>query len=128
MRANNLVATATNYQFHVHPRGPWSYGEDVDVLVNLESVYVAYPAATVTSVQVSVGGVVSDTLLSTASWVRGSHKGGFDFYDACVVMLNIKGAEIIIPSARVLSASRPKVEKDPEQGDGYERPQGEVRI
>lgn len=126
-RVRNLAAAAAKYQYHIHPRGPWSYNEDVDVLQDLPTVYAEYPSTispTSTSHQISVEAVIGDTLLSSTSWLSGSKRGGFEFYDTCIIILSLKGSTVAIPSTRVLAACRPKgpTEPDPEQGDGPERP------
>jgi hypothetical protein len=123
MRVQNLVFAVAKYQSHVHPRGPWSYVEDMEKLQGLHNVVAQYPLATEeTCIDIKVAGVIGDTLLSSASWVLGSKSGGFDFYDTCIVILNIKGEEICIPSARVLSSTAKRAPKDPEEASEIERP------
>lgn len=122
-RVRNLVLGLAEYQCHVHPRGSWSYNEDIKIMKSL-NVYAEYPSTISegADVQILVSGVIGDTLLSSVSWISGSKKGGFDFYDTCIVILSLKEVEIAIPAARVLSALRPEATADPELADQYERP------
>lgn len=124
IRVRNLVHTLAKYQYHVHPRGPWSYNEDLQTLNKVENIHSRYPSAASDGkvVEVFVSEVIGDTMLSSAAWILGSKKGGFDFYDTCIMILRVKGEEIAIPAARVLSAVKPKVSTDEEQGDEPERP------
>jgi len=124
LRLRNLVLALSKYQYHIHPRGPWSYNEDLGLLPKLDNICTVYPLTTdnALDLQVNVVAVIGDTLLSSVSWIFGCKKGGFDFYDTCIIMMLVKGREVGIPAARVLSASRQDFVKDPEQGGEIERP------
>lgn len=108
-RVQYLVFALSNYQQHIHPRGPWSYREDVDELEGLENVQPCYllSSSATSTMEISVTGVVGDTLLSSVAWISGSLTGGYDLYDTCVICLSVKNVTISIPAARVLAPPTP---------------------
>jgi hypothetical protein len=61
-RVRNLLHALAKYQYHIHPRGSWSYNKDAETMPNLENVSANYPsAASVGSeVQISVSAVIGD--------------------------------------------------------------------
>jgi hypothetical protein len=67
-------------------------------------------------VQILVYGVIGDTLLASTSWILGFERGGFDFYDACIIILNTSGGLIAIPVARAISSKPPAETVDFELG------------
>jgi hypothetical protein len=67
-------------------------------------------------VQILVYGVIGDTLLASTSWILGFERGGFDFYDACIIILNTSGGLIAIPAVRALSSKPPAETVDFELG------------
>jgi hypothetical protein len=66
--------------------------------------------------------VVGDTIISSASWIAGTKKGGFGFYDTCIVVLRYGGKTITVPAARVLSAMKPSTTSSLEEGKERLRP------
>jgi hypothetical protein len=124
LRVRRLVFALSKYQGHIHPRGLWSYNEDLEMVDGFENVFNEYPidVSRTVEVQISVHAVIGDTLLSSVAWILGSKKGAFDFYDTCIVILNLKGSTIAIPAARVLSGLRPRPLTDPELGNDLVRP------
>lgn len=117
-RVCRLVLALSKYQQHLHPRNILSYAEDMDAiesLPNMQSTYLLTSSSPET-VEVSICGIIGDTLLSSAVWVFGSKRGGFDFYDTCVLILNTSDGRIAIPVARALSGKPPQEETDSESG------------
>jgi hypothetical protein len=84
------------------------------MLNKLENIYSRYPFALFIGeeVELYVSEVIGDTLLSSVAWIFGSEKGGFDFYDTCIMLLTAKGKGVAIPASRVLSVVSLKVSKD----------------
>jgi hypothetical protein len=123
-RVRRLVFALAKYQIHIHPRGAHAYTEDVQSIDKLDNLQAKYPVDPTNdaSVQIVVQGVIGDTMLSSVSWTFGSKKGGFDFYDTCIVILKLKEMTITIPAARVRPGVKSTSTPDPEQGDELERP------
>jgi len=117
-RVRHLVFALSKYQQHVHPRSLSSYIEDMDFIESLPNVRSEYPLSSYSeeTVPILVHGVIGDTLLASTSWVFGSKRGGFDFYDTCIIILNIQGGLIAIPAARALSSTPPPEAVDFEKG------------
>jgi hypothetical protein len=115
-RVCRLVLAISKYQQHLHPRSMISYADDMEDTENLPRTLSSYfiPPSNQATVTVSVTGIIGDTLLAGAAWIFGSKKGGFDFYDSCVVILDGK---IAIPAARVLSGKPPLLRTDSEWGN-----------
>jgi len=57
---------------------------------------------------VCIKAVIGDTYLSSAAWTFGSKLSGMALYDSCIVVLNVQGTTVSIPSARVLTDIRPQ--------------------
>jgi hypothetical protein len=104
-RVQYLVFALSKYQHHIHPRGPWSYRDDIGELDKLEDVQAYYPLPAVASstVQILVDSIIGDALLSSVAWISGSPKGGYDLYDTCIIRFSLKDRTISIPAARVLA-------------------------
>jgi hypothetical protein len=104
VRVRALMHAVAKFQYHIHPRGPMFYNEDAEP-TGIENLSFEYPLPTTsdTSMPIDVDSVIGDTVLASVSWMFGSTKGGFDFYDTCIVILNLKERKIAVPSARVLS-------------------------
>jgi hypothetical protein len=120
----NLVLGLVRYQYHIHPRGPWSYNEDVRTMRALGNLISKYPssASDQSELPIFVVDVIGDTILSSVSWIFGSSNGGFDFYDTRIVIFNVKGDEISVPAARVLSPLQSNGLNDEEQSNEIETP------
>lgn len=119
-RIRHLVFAVSKYQMHVHPRGHYCYMEDertIDKFEEVRSEYALSPAEIGDdAVNLSVDAVIGDTMLSSTAWILGSKMLGMDLYDSCIVILNIKGISIAIPSARVLTDLPPQRSSDVEIG------------
>lgn len=111
MRIRNLVFALSKYQMHVHPRGRYSYEEDLQVVKSIENVHTGYPLAQAEldrgTVDLHIMAVIGDTMLSSAAWMFGHKLSGMDLYDSCIVILALNGKSIAIPSARVLTDAAP---------------------
>lgn len=119
-RIQHLVFALSKYQMHVHPRGHYCYIEDERSMENLHEFVSEYPLSPTEigdeSVDLSVKAVIGDTMLSSTAWILGSKMTGLDLYDSCIVIVNIKGSSIAIPSARVLTDLPPPRSPDVEVG------------
>jgi len=116
-RAMELTMGLAQYQTYIHPRGSYSYSEDIFTTPLLRSAFAQvqfclqpeYPLAqysiTEATVNVTVAAVVGDQILASASWMHGFGLSGMDLYDSCVVFLQTESSTIAVPSARVLSQS-----------------------
>jgi hypothetical protein len=115
-RVLELTFALGKYQAYIHPRGHYSYLEDLSSSRKLRDylsqtdhqLCAALPGKYVPSidkaVDVSITAVIGDTVLASAAWiVQGSKLTGLDLYDTCVVFINIGGTHFAIPSARVLA-------------------------
>ena len=117
-RVRNLVCALSKYQMHAHPRGLYCYDEDLQSLEKSYDMRTNFPltADLVNSdkVDISIVEIIGDTMLSSACWMFGSKLTGMDLYDSCVLILDINGNKIAIPSARVLTdkAGLPKVDAE----------------
>jgi hypothetical protein len=114
-RVCRLVLALSKYQQHLHPRCVTSYLGDMETTENLPMTLSSYfiPCNNQTTVTVSVTGIIGDTLLSSAAWIFGSKKGGFNLYDSCIIIFDGK---IALPAARVLSSKPPLLHTDSEWG------------
>jgi len=117
-RVRRLVFALSKYQQYLHPRSLSSYIEDIDSIESLPNVRLEYPLPPYSEeiVQILVYGVIGDTLLASTSWILGFERGGFDFYDACIIILNTSGGLIAIPAVRALSSKPPAETVDFELG------------
>lgn len=116
-RVCRLVFALSKYQQHLHPRGLLSYTEDMESVESLHNVRSEYPLSSNEEiVPISVHGVIGDTLLASTSWVFGSKRGGHDFYDTCIIILNTPDGTIAIPAARALPSKPPQETLDFELG------------
>ena len=107
-RVLELILTLCKYQTHVHPRGSYSYREDVmeldamrDLLAQctLMNAYPldlhSFPNPTPTTLQregtinLTFRALVGDTLLSSVAWFHGSKLTPMDLYDCCLVFLDV---------------------------------------
>ena len=117
-RVRRLVFALSKYQQHMHPRSLSNYIEDMDSIQSLPNVRSEYPLSPHSKeiVRISVSGIVGDTLLASTSWIFGFERGGFDFYDTCIIILNTPGGLIAIPASRALSSKPPAEAVDFELG------------
>jgi hypothetical protein len=121
-RVSNLVFALSKYLQHMHPRSILSYLDDVDTISSSDwrppekVLSYSLPCSNETTVEISVASDVGDTLLAGVAWIFGSKRGGFDFYDTCVIILNIVDGTIAVPAARVLSGKPPLQRTDSEWG------------
>ena len=113
-RVRNVVCALSKYQMHVHPRGVYCYEEDLQSIDKAYNMRDRYPLASDQApndkVEINIVAVIGDTTLSSACWMFGSKLTGMDLYDSCVLVLNVNGNVIAVPSARVLTdkAALPK--------------------
>jgi hypothetical protein len=115
-RVCRLVLALSKYQQHLHPRSILSYEDDMNTIESLPRMLSSYfiPCNSQSTVAVSVTGIIEDTLLGSAAWIFGSKKGGFDFYDSCVIILDTADGKLAIPAARALSSKPPLLRTDSE--------------
>lgn len=117
-RVRNLVCALSKYQMHVHPRGLYCYEEDLQSMEKAYDLRTEYPltAGLVSNekIQINIAEIIGDTTLSSACWLFGSKLTGMELYDSCVLVLNVNGNTVAIPSARVLTdkAALPKVDAE----------------
>lgn len=117
-RVRNLVCALSKYQMHVHPRGLYCYEEDLQTMDKAYDIRADYPLTTdqqsSENVEIDVVAIIGDTALSSACWTFGSKLTGMELYDSCVLILNVNGNVIAIPSARVLTdkAAQPKLDAE----------------
>jgi hypothetical protein len=116
-RTLDLVFAISKCQMHGHPRGMYSYAEDVASFEQINNFLLrneppfdeSYPIELFQGVErvpeVLVASVIGDTLLSSAAWFQGSNLSGMDLYDSCVVTFKTRGRFLSIPSARALCGS-----------------------
>jgi hypothetical protein len=123
-RVRGLIFALAKYQRHIHLRQYRSYSEDLELITKVENVQKELPLGPVhnAAIAIIVNGVVGDTIISNASWIVGTKKGGFDFYDTCIVILRYGGKTITVPAARVLSGMKPSTASSLEEGKERLRP------
>lgn len=128
-RAVRLLFALAKYQSHVHPRGSYSYGEDILSINRAEellpilrqNLQQAMPLSTTTkSLNIVLLGVLGDTVLSSATWLSGSTPTGMDLYDTVLVIAETAGEKFAVSAVRALSGSSLQrivaaTRKDPEQ-------------
>lgn len=114
-RILNLTFAVARYQMHFHPRGMYCYDEELlctrtlsDYLyqahLQLQTAYPLDPSAQPgDTIDITVVAVVGDPTLTSAAWLQGSPHSGMDLYDSCIVFVQVHGALVAIPAARVLS-------------------------
>ena len=121
-RVRRLIATLSKHQMHVHPRGIYCYEEDLqrlDTRYDMEAYYPLLPGDIDSgSCEIDVIAIIGDTLLSSACWMFGSKLSGLDLYDSCVLILHVRGSNIAIPAARVLTDRAAAPKPDVEAGIG----------
>ncbi|KAL9125924.1 MAG: hypothetical protein Q9217_004945 [Psora testacea] len=122
MRVQRLISAISKYQMLIHPRGPYCYEEDLSSYDNAHNVqyrFILTPEdLNEGKVKLSVTSVIGDTLLSSTAWLFGSKLSGMDLYDSCIVLLDLDGTTVAIPSARVMSGKRTLHVSDEETGIG----------
>jgi hypothetical protein len=123
-RVRGLIFAFAKYQRHFHLRHYRSYGEDLESITKLDNVEKGSPLdpAHNATISIIVSEVVGDTIISTALWIAGAKKGGFDFYDTCIVILRVEEKIITIPAARVLTGMKPSTASELEDGKDRLRP------
>ena len=125
-RIRRLVFALSEYQINLHPRGIYSYEEDMKSLDRIENMQTKFSLTSKEiergKVDLSVVGIVGDTLLSSAAWIWGSKLTGLQLYDACIIILDVRGSSVAIPCARVLT-DKPLPENDIEAGSKPQFPQ-----
>ncbi|KAI1913664.1 hypothetical protein LOZ65_005793 [Ophidiomyces ophidiicola] len=122
-----LSVALSKYQVLDHPRGAYSYGEDVqdpakiqDLLIQTDRRFcdvlkIPEPVAIGNTVEVEITAVIGDTLLSSVSWIMGATMTGMDLYDSCILAINTTSGPILVPAARVLAGKIPgESQGDPE--------------
>ena len=110
-RIRRLALALSAYQIHVHPRGVYSYEEDLQPLHRVQNLQRCFVPTSEErehgAVELSVTGIIGDTVLSSVCWILGSNFTGLQLYDACIIILDVKGTSTAIPCARVLSDKPP---------------------
>ena len=129
MRVLDLLVALSKYQMHVHPRGSYSYREDVNSVENACDVLTRcillfeFPLdnipriSTGGTLNVSIHAVMGDTFLSSVAWFCGSKCTPMDLYDCCIIFLEIsdharptteKPRPLAVPAVRVLGYRNPR--------------------
>jgi hypothetical protein len=123
-RVRGLIFALARYQRHIHRRKYRSYDEDLELVTKLENIHKDFPLDPVrdSTINVTVSGVIGDTIISSVSWIEGATQGGFDFYDTCIVLLRFGEKIMAIPAARVLSGMKPSTVSEVEEGKDRLRP------
>lgn len=113
-RVVGLLIGLAQQQITTHPRGVYSYQED---LVNATEImrlyktagcrlYEALPLAKFTDDQrtgITIVGIVGDTVLRSSAWLQGAAVLSPDLYDCVLVFVEIAGGVFAVPGVRVLS-------------------------
>jgi hypothetical protein len=119
-RVRDLVFALSAYEIHVHPRGAYSYVDDARSIDRIPHIRMDIPQQMLGTAQedgrykVKIKSVIGDTMLSSAAWVFGPKLNSIDFYDSCIVTLDLGEQEVAIPSARVITDMRPDTQLDVE--------------
>jgi hypothetical protein len=129
-RASELPWALARYQTHEHPRGSYSYEEDMlsvdrisDLLPTLRNGFKQHfpiNQACAPTLSFTVLGILGDTVLFSAAWLAGSELNGMDVYDTVLIIIEVSGNKFAIPAARVLSGTSlqvifAKLQMDPER-------------
>jgi hypothetical protein len=114
-RVLNLILALSQYQIHNHPRGFYSYEDELLAWESTEAIsswiqdhFRPYFDTRMVkhgdhkSKEVNFVSVIGDTYLSSAAWLHGSKLTGIDLYDSCIAIISYTGTLFAIPSARVL--------------------------
>ncbi|KAG4411944.1 hypothetical protein IFR04_014918 [Cadophora malorum] len=100
-RTLDLIFAMSRSQMHGHPRGVYSYTEDLASLEDFKKAFMRdqqrldkfYPIELLQVVgglpHVTFTSIIGDTLLSSTAWAYGSNLSGMDLYDSCVVTFKI---------------------------------------
>ena len=135
-RVLELLLALCKYGTLVHPRGSYSYYEDVMDLGSIRQLLAhstftnEYPLDSLVEKKVTlkIRAVMGDTLLVSTSWFYGSKLTAMDMYDCCVVFLEVSVPSspssgdvstprlLAIPACRPLCASRARTRPDVESG------------
>ncbi|GIJ84911.1 hypothetical protein Asppvi_003762 [Aspergillus pseudoviridinutans] len=116
----NLLLGLARYQISFHPRGSYSYN---GALESIETVFKAHfqdklPSHIEEKPEiVRITGVVDDTILSAAAWLKGSEHDTLSFYDCCVVSVTHDRQDIAVPACRVLYTLDKEQNDDKEKGN-----------
>lgn len=106
-----LILGLAKYEMHFHPRGEYSYGQDLLSFESMELFLAVpttdkFPAESLrgdnTKATLDFKAVLGDVLLVSASWLLGSSETRFDLYDCCIVAVQVNGQPLVIPAARAL--------------------------
>lgn len=115
LRLLGLAAGVSKHQVLNHPRGAYSYADDLQDPAVIKKLFndadlqytgsMEVPAAIGpgSEVDVTVVAVIGDTLLSSVAWLMGSTLTGIDLYDSCILAIRVSDQVRLIPSCRVLS-------------------------
>ncbi|KAF8421822.1 hypothetical protein EV426DRAFT_718523 [Tirmania nivea] len=126
-RAIQLVFTLANQQVTIHPRGVYSYQDDlltISALIKLwhdaqwSLDYLPVDSAICFAKSsdgpqdylfIQVLGVVGDTLLRSASWLKGLALSNAELYDSALIFVKVANSSHIycVPCARVLHRVSP---------------------
>jgi len=111
-RVWKLMFALSIYEMHSHPRGRYSYQDDLQSLEEWHnSGFPVTPLlylpdlATSENFHVTISAVIGDTTLTSAAWLRGSKLSGMDLYDSCVLLIRTMGELYSTTAARALCSS-----------------------
>lgn len=139
-RLLDLGLGLARYQTLTHPRGAYSYYEDLldidkilALLAKTELGTYYIPSADMTgttSIDLRITAIIGDTALSSVSWLHGSTMTGMDLYDTCVLFLQDGPNSYAIPTVRVLAGASLIKAPDVETGEvmGMKIPKGAWNI
>ncbi|RAK71346.1 uncharacterized protein BO72DRAFT_463888 [Aspergillus fijiensis CBS 313.89] len=100
----HLVMGLARYQITFHPRGNYSYTEELQSynVVVKSDIRRALPSDFENRSSIIITGILGDTLLAAAAWLKGSESNAMELYDCCVVSVKYNDDTISIPACRVL--------------------------
>lgn len=139
LRALELLMALCMYQTHVHPRGSYSYVDDIfdtqviRYLFNHCTPEDKFPLEkSSTEVMLNFRGVIGDTTLSSVAWFCGSSVTPMDLYDACIAFFDVPTSTgstetrlIAVPCVRPLCSVARKVAHSPDAERGSSVPSGD---
>lgn len=117
-RLVGLVMGLAKQQITVHPRGAFSYQEDLINATEIMRLYGTagnrlfnvFPIAKIPHNQntnIKIIGIVGDTVLRSSAWFQGVSVLSPDLYDCALVFIDIEGSVFAVPCVRVLAGMPP---------------------
>ncbi|KAL8647016.1 MAG: hypothetical protein Q9210_005805 [Variospora velana] len=112
-----LVQMLSLYQMHVHPRGFYCYGEVDRTIKDMYNARLLFPIsaehrADGALITVFISAILGDTLLSSASFIKGRKFAPLDKYDTYVVIIRTHEGDIAVPAARMMTDTPPPRDPD----------------